>query len=142
MIKQSHQAAPTGLLASSFYGFRSFNDMLKRCREARVAQSTADEKSGGYTVRVARPTGAARRRSSLRSRASLKPADCSAVLILSTLRPPTLQECSRPISSTSPNANASASINPAKNDKKGPLDNVAADLDLAQGDHHDEVMIT
>jgi uncharacterized protein (TIGR00288 family) len=56
MIKQAIKRRQPGF-NERFYGFRSFNDMLADAEKRGLLTLRADEKSGGYTVRVAdRPT--------------------------------------------------------------------------------------
>jgi uncharacterized protein (TIGR00288 family) len=56
MIKQAIKRRQPGF-NERFYGFRSFNDMLGDAEKRGLLKLRADEKSGGYTVRVAdRPT--------------------------------------------------------------------------------------
>jgi uncharacterized protein (TIGR00288 family) len=59
MIKQAIKRRQPGF-NERFYGFRSFNDMLADAQKRGLLSLRADEKSGGYTVRVierpARPT--------------------------------------------------------------------------------------
>jgi uncharacterized protein (TIGR00288 family) len=56
MIKQAIKRRQPGF-NERFYGFRSFNDMLSDAEKRGLLTLRADEKSGGYTVRVAdRPT--------------------------------------------------------------------------------------
>lgn len=52
MIKQAIKRRQPGF-NERFYGFRSFNDMLADAQKRRLLTLRADEKSGGYTVRVA-----------------------------------------------------------------------------------------
>jgi uncharacterized protein (TIGR00288 family) len=58
MIKQAIKRRQPGF-NERFYGFRSFNDMLADAEKRGLVSLRADEKSGGYTVRVVdRPTRA------------------------------------------------------------------------------------
>jgi uncharacterized protein (TIGR00288 family) len=60
MIKQAIKRRHPGF-NERFYGFRSFNDLLADAEKRGLLVLRADEKSGGYTVRVAdRPTPAAK----------------------------------------------------------------------------------
>ena len=52
MIKQAIKRRQPGF-NERFYGFRSFNDMLSDAQKRGLLSLRADEKSGGYTVRVA-----------------------------------------------------------------------------------------
>src|SRR6202521_444730 len=52
MIKQAIKRRQPGF-NERFYGFRSFNDMLGDAEKRGLLNLRADEKSGGYTVRVA-----------------------------------------------------------------------------------------
>ncbi|HEY0745598.1 MAG TPA: NYN domain-containing protein [Steroidobacteraceae bacterium] len=52
MIKQAIKRRQPGF-NERFYGFRSFNDMLADAEKRGLLALRADEKSGGYTVRVA-----------------------------------------------------------------------------------------
>jgi uncharacterized protein (TIGR00288 family) len=52
MIKQAIKRRQPGF-NERFYGFRSFNDMLSDAEKRGLLKLRADEKSGGYTVRVA-----------------------------------------------------------------------------------------
>jgi uncharacterized protein (TIGR00288 family) len=52
MIKQAIKRRQPGF-NERFYGFRSFNDMLSDAAKRGLLKVRADEKSGGYTVRVA-----------------------------------------------------------------------------------------
>ena len=52
MIKQAIKRRQPGF-NERFYGFRSFNDMLSDAAKRGLLKVQADEKSGGYTVRVA-----------------------------------------------------------------------------------------
>ncbi|MDP9010003.1 MAG: NYN domain-containing protein [Pseudomonadota bacterium] len=52
MIKQAIKRRQPGF-NERFYGFRSFNDMLADAEKRGLLNLRADEKSGGYTVRVA-----------------------------------------------------------------------------------------
>jgi uncharacterized protein (TIGR00288 family) len=52
MIKQAIKRRQPGF-NERFYGFRSFNDMLSDAAKRGLLALRADEKSGGYTVRVA-----------------------------------------------------------------------------------------
>jgi uncharacterized protein (TIGR00288 family) len=52
MIKQAIKRRQPGF-NERFYGFRSFNDMLGDAEKRGLLSLRADEKSGGYTVRVA-----------------------------------------------------------------------------------------
>jgi uncharacterized protein (TIGR00288 family) len=52
MIKQAIKRRQPGF-NERFYGFRSFNDMLSDAEKRGLLALRADEKSGGYTVRVA-----------------------------------------------------------------------------------------
>jgi uncharacterized protein (TIGR00288 family) len=52
MIKQAIKRRQPGF-NERFYGFRSFNDMLSDAAKRGLLNLRADEKSGGYTVRVA-----------------------------------------------------------------------------------------
>jgi uncharacterized protein (TIGR00288 family) len=52
MIKQAIKRRQPGF-NERFYGFRSFNDMLSDAAKRGLLTLRADEKSGGYTVRVA-----------------------------------------------------------------------------------------
>ncbi|HSZ08373.1 MAG TPA: NYN domain-containing protein [Steroidobacteraceae bacterium] len=52
MIKQAIKRRQPGF-SERFYGFRSFNDMLGDAEKRGLLTLRADEKSGGYTVRVA-----------------------------------------------------------------------------------------
>ena len=52
MIKQAIKRRQPGF-SERFYGFRSFNDMLGDAEKRGLLALRADEKSGGYTVRVA-----------------------------------------------------------------------------------------
>jgi uncharacterized protein (TIGR00288 family) len=52
MIKQAIKRRQPGF-NERFYGFRSFNDMLGDAEKRGLLTLRADEKSGGYTVRVA-----------------------------------------------------------------------------------------
>jgi uncharacterized protein (TIGR00288 family) len=52
MIKQAIKRRQPGF-NERFYGFRSFNDMLGDAEKRGLLKLRADEKSGGYTVRVA-----------------------------------------------------------------------------------------
>jgi uncharacterized protein (TIGR00288 family) len=52
MIKQAIKRRQPGF-NERFYGFRSFNDMLSDAEKRGLLTLRADEKSGGYTVRVA-----------------------------------------------------------------------------------------
>jgi uncharacterized protein (TIGR00288 family) len=52
MIKQAIKRRQPGF-NERFYGFRSFNDMLGDAQKRGLLSLRADEKSGGYTVRVA-----------------------------------------------------------------------------------------
>jgi uncharacterized protein (TIGR00288 family) len=52
MIKQAIKRRQPGF-NERFYGFRSFNDMLSDAAKRGLLSLRADEKSGGYTVRVA-----------------------------------------------------------------------------------------
>jgi uncharacterized protein (TIGR00288 family) len=52
MIKQAIKRRQPGF-SERFYGFRSFNDMLSDAAKRGLLTLRADEKSGGYTVRVA-----------------------------------------------------------------------------------------
>ena len=52
MIKQAIKRRQPGF-NERFYGFRSFNDMLGDAQKRGLLTLRADEKSGGYTVRVA-----------------------------------------------------------------------------------------
>jgi uncharacterized protein (TIGR00288 family) len=52
MIKQAIKRRQPGF-NERFYGFRSFNDMLSDAEKRGLLVLRADEKSGGYTVRVA-----------------------------------------------------------------------------------------
>lgn len=52
MIKQAIKRRQPGF-NERFYGFRSFNDMLADAEKRGLLTLRADEKSGGYTVRVA-----------------------------------------------------------------------------------------
>jgi uncharacterized protein (TIGR00288 family) len=54
MIKQAIKRRQPGF-NERFYGFRSFNDMLSDAEKRGLLKLRADEKSGGYTVRVADP---------------------------------------------------------------------------------------
>jgi uncharacterized protein (TIGR00288 family) len=57
MIKQAIKRRQPGF-NERFYGFRSFNDMLSDAQKRGLLSLRADEKSGGYTVRVTdRPRG-------------------------------------------------------------------------------------
>jgi uncharacterized protein (TIGR00288 family) len=55
MIKQAIKRRQPGF-NERFYGFRSFNDMLADAEKRGLLALRADEKSGGYTVRVAERT--------------------------------------------------------------------------------------
>jgi uncharacterized protein (TIGR00288 family) len=57
MIKQAIKRRQPGF-NERFYGFRSFNDMLSDAEKRGLLKLRADEKSGGYTVRVADPAAA------------------------------------------------------------------------------------
>jgi uncharacterized protein (TIGR00288 family) len=60
MIKQAIKRRHPGF-NERFYGFRSFNDLLADAEKRGLLVLRADEKSGGYTVRVAdRPPSAAK----------------------------------------------------------------------------------
>ena len=52
MIKQAIKRRQPGF-SERFYGFKSFNDMLGDAEKRGLLALRADEKSGGYTVRVA-----------------------------------------------------------------------------------------
>jgi uncharacterized protein (TIGR00288 family) len=54
MIKQAIKRRHPGF-NERFYGFRSFNDLLADAQKRGLLSLQADEKSGGYTVRVASP---------------------------------------------------------------------------------------
>jgi uncharacterized protein (TIGR00288 family) len=54
MIKQAIKRRQPGF-NERFYGFKSFNDMLSDAAKRGLLKVRADEKSGGYTVRVADP---------------------------------------------------------------------------------------
>ncbi len=54
MIKQAIKRRHPGF-NERFYGFRSFNDLLADAQKRGLLSLQADEKSGGYTVRVAGP---------------------------------------------------------------------------------------
>jgi uncharacterized protein (TIGR00288 family) len=60
MIKQAIKRRQPGF-NERFYGFRSFNDMLSDAEKRGLLTLRADEKSGGYTVRVADRPGPALR---------------------------------------------------------------------------------
>ena len=51
MVKQALKRVRPGF-AESYYGFRSFNDLLEAARDAGVLALERDEKSGGYVVRL------------------------------------------------------------------------------------------
>ncbi len=52
MIKQAIKRRNPGF-SERAYGFRSFNDLLADAQKRGLLSLRADEKSGGYTVRVA-----------------------------------------------------------------------------------------
>jgi uncharacterized protein (TIGR00288 family) len=52
MVKQAIKRVRPGF-NESYYGFRSFNQMLEAARDAGALQLERDEKSGGYVVRLA-----------------------------------------------------------------------------------------
>ena len=54
MIKQAIKRRQPGF-NERFYGFKSFNDMLSDAEKRGLVTLRADEKSGGYTVRVGSP---------------------------------------------------------------------------------------
>jgi hypothetical protein len=51
MIKQAIKRRHPGF-NERFYGFKSFNDLLDDAQKRGLLSLQADEKSGGYTVRV------------------------------------------------------------------------------------------
>jgi hypothetical protein len=53
MIKQAIKRRHPGF-NERFYGFKSFNDLLADAEKRGFLTLRADEKSGGYTVRVAK----------------------------------------------------------------------------------------
>jgi uncharacterized protein (TIGR00288 family) len=55
MIKQAIKRRHPGF-NERFYGFKSFNDLLADAEKRGFLSLRADEKSGGYTVRVAKPS--------------------------------------------------------------------------------------
>ena len=50
MVKQALKRRKPGF-NESYYGFRSFNDLLEEARERNLLELERDEKSGGYIVR-------------------------------------------------------------------------------------------
>src|SRR6185312_13083744 len=54
MVKQALKRVRPGF-NESYYGFRSFNQMLEVARDAGALQLERDDKSGGYVVRLASP---------------------------------------------------------------------------------------
>jgi hypothetical protein len=52
MIKQAIKRRNPGFNERA-YGFRSFNDLLLECQKRNLLKLDADEKSGGYVVRLA-----------------------------------------------------------------------------------------
>ncbi len=59
MIKQAIKRRHPGFNERA-YGFRSFNDLLADAQRRGLLDLRADEKSGGYTVRVAERGSAAK----------------------------------------------------------------------------------
>ena len=50
MVKQALKRRQPGF-SESYYGFKSFNDLLEKAQVAGLLELTPDEKSGGYIIR-------------------------------------------------------------------------------------------